>query len=94
MGNAESNIYGVLSSKLSSKRKSFSIQGALSVAYIMKEKILERDLLESVKEEIKIDNSEEEWIKELERKARKNRFIGYLPQKFIAYFDSGKFLQD
>ena len=73
MGNAESNIYQVLSTKLSSKRKSFSLRGALSVANVMKARILKRNILEKAREEIKLDNSEEEWIKELEKKARKNK---------------------
>ena len=77
MGNAESNIYQVLSSKLSSKRKSFSLRGAMSVANVMKARILKRNILEKAREEIKIDNSEEEWIKELEKKARKNKVPKY-----------------
>lgn len=77
MGNAESNIYQVLSSKLSSKRKSFSLKGALAVAYVMKARILKRNILEKAKEEIKIDNSDEEWIKKLENKARKNKVGKY-----------------
>lgn len=77
MGNAESNIYQVLSSKLSSKRKSFSLKGALAVAYVMKERILKRNILEKVREEVKIDNSDEEWTKELEKKARKNKVPKY-----------------
>lgn len=74
-GIMESQIFTVLKVRLGSGRKSFSKKGASYLAKICAIKVENKGNieLEKVEEPIQIDNSVEEWIKELEENAKKNR---------------------
>lgn len=75
MGTMESQIFTVLKVKLCSGRKSFAKLGAnylskvCSIYYENNTKIE----LEKIENEIPIDNSVEEWIKEIEENVKKNK---------------------
>ena len=74
MGTMESQIFSVLVVRLCSGRKAFLKIGANYLAKICAEYYENNEItLEKVEKEIPIDNSIEEWIKEIEENAKKNK---------------------
>lgn len=75
MGTMESQIFTVLEVRLCSGRKAFAKNGAnylskVCAIYYEEKGNIE---LEKIESEIKIDNSIEEWIEEIERKVKENK---------------------
>lgn len=75
MGTMESQIFSVLKVKLCSGRKSWSKEGSTYMSkvcalYTETEGNIE---METVTEEIKVNNDVEEWIKQIEENVRKNK---------------------
>lgn len=76
MGTMESNIFSVLEVRLCSGRKAFLKIGANYLAKVCAEYYENKDIiLDNVSNELQIDNSIEEWIKEIEENVRKNKKI-------------------
>lgn len=77
MGTMESQIFTVLKVRLMSGRKAFAKKGAsyLSKVCALYHQEKGNIQLEKVEADIKIDNSVEEWIKEIEETVRKNRKV-------------------
>lgn len=75
MGTMESHIFTVLKVRLCSGRKAFLEQGASYLAKVCAEYFENGgDIeLEKIESEIEIDNSVEEWIKEIEENVKANR---------------------
>ena len=75
MGTMESQIFSVLKVKLCSGRKSFSKNGANYLSKVCAEysETNGNIEIEKIEREIKIDNSVEEWIKEIEENVKKNK---------------------
>lgn len=76
-GIMESQIFTVLKVRLASGRKAFSKRGASYLAKVCAIKTENNGNIEieKVEEPIKIDNSVEEWINEIEENVRKNKKI-------------------
>ena len=77
MGTMESQIFTVLKVRLCSGRKAFAKKGAnylskICAEYSEKNGEIE---IEKIESEIPVDNSIEEWIKEIEENARKNKKV-------------------
>ncbi|MCI8393659.1 MAG: hypothetical protein HFJ23_07995 [Clostridia bacterium] len=75
MGTAESQIFTVLKVRLCSGRKAFLKNGASYLAKVCAE-YFENDgeiAIQKIENNIPIDNSVEEWIKEIEENVRKNK---------------------
>lgn len=75
MGTAESQIFTVLKVRLCSERKAFLKNGASYLAKVCAE-YFENDgeiAIQKIENNIPIDNSVEEWIKEIEENVRKNK---------------------
>ena len=75
MGTMESQIFSVLKVRLMSGRKSFLKDGASYLAKVCAEYTETNGELEleKIESEIQIDNSVEEWIKEIETNVKKNK---------------------
>lgn len=75
MGTMESQIFSVLKVRLCSGRKSFSKNGASYLSKVCAEysETNGNIELENIESEIAIDNSVEEWIKEIEENVKKNK---------------------
>lgn len=84
-GIMESQIFTVLKVRLASGRKSFGKRGASSLAKVCAMKVEHKGNIEIEKIEspIEIDNSVEEWIKEIEENVRKNKKIHRANRKEI-----------
>lgn len=74
-GIMESQIFTVLKVRLGSGRKSFGKKGASYLAKVCVTKVENNGNIEieKIEKPIKIDNSVEEWIKEIEENVRKNK---------------------
>ncbi len=74
-GIMESQIFTVLKVRLGSGRKSFGKKGASYLAKVCATKVENNGNIEieKIEKPIKIDNSVEEWIKEIEENVRKNK---------------------
>ena len=74
-GIMESQIFTVLKVRLGSGRKSFSKLGASYLAKVCALKVEEKNeiSLEKIEEPIKIDNSVEEWMNEIEKEIKNNK---------------------
>lgn len=83
MGTMESQIFTVLKVKLCSGRKAFLKMGAnyLSKVCAMYYENNTKIELEEIESEIKIDNSVEEWIKEIEENVKKNKKMNRADRK-------------
>ena len=83
----ESQIFTVLKARLASGRKSFGKRGASSLAKVCAMKVENNGNIEIEKIEspIEIDNSVEEWIKEIEENVRKNKKIHRANRKEKSY---------
>ena len=76
MGTMESNIFSVLKVRLCSGRKAFLKIGANYLAKVCADYYENKDIiLDNVKSKIQIDNTIEEWIKEIEENVIKNKKI-------------------
>lgn len=76
MGTMESQIFSVLVVRLCSGRKAFLKKGANYLAKICAEYYENKEItISDITEEIKIDNSIEEWIKEIEENVNRNKKI-------------------
>ena len=75
MGTMESQIFSVLKVRLCSGRKSFSKNGASYLSKVCAEysETNGNIELENIESEIAIDNSVEEWIREIEENVKKNK---------------------
>lgn len=75
MGTMESQIFSVLKVRLCSGRKAFLKNGASYLAKVCAEYFENNGEieLEKIESEIEIDNSVEEWIKEIEENVKENR---------------------
>jgi len=86
MGTMESQIFTVLKVRLCSGRKAFAKKGAShlsKICAIYYENVGEIEL-EKVESAIPIDNSVEEWIKEIEENVKKNKYINQrYPKKYF-----------
>ena len=84
-GIMESQIFTVLKVRLASGRKSFGKRGVSSLAKVCAMKVEHKGNIEIEKIEspIEIDNSVEEWIKEIEENVRKNKKIHRANRKEI-----------
>ena len=71
MGTQESQIFSKLKNRFSSGRKSFGKHGANSLAKVCV--ISEKFKLEELENEIPIDTSVEDWIKEIEQNVKANK---------------------
>lgn len=84
MGTMESNIFSVLEVRLCSGRKAFVKNGANYLAKVCAEYYENKDIkLQAIESEIPIDNSIEEWIKEIEENVKKNKKIHRTDRKEI-----------
>lgn len=84
MGTMESNIFSVLEVRLCSGRKAFLKIGANYLAKVCAEYYENKDIiLDDIESKIEIDNSVEEWIKEIEENVRKNKKIHRADKKEI-----------
>ena len=75
MGTMESQIFSVLKVRLMSGRKAFAKKGASYLSKVCAEYSENKgDIeLQKIESEIKIDNSVEEWIKDIEEHVRRNK---------------------
>ena len=75
MGTMESHIFSVLEVRLCSGRKAFLEKGASYLAKVCAEYFENAGNieLEKIESEIEIDNSVEEWIKEIEENVKANK---------------------
>ena len=89
MGNAESNIFTVFT-KLFTGRKSFSIKGATCLAKVAALKIETKSavITEHINAPIKIDNSVEEYINEIEKRVAKLNCIKPTRKSIYEYKNS------
>lgn len=71
MGTQESQIFSRLKKRFCSGRKAFSIHGANALSKICV--LSEKFKLDNIEEEIPIDTSVEDWIKEIENNVKVNR---------------------
>lgn len=97
MGTMESNIFSVLKVRLCSGRKAFLKIGANYLAKVCAEYYENKDIvLDNVESEIQIDNSVEEWIKEIEENVIKNKKIHRANLKEIEEYryNNGTILKD
>ena len=77
MGTAESQIFTVLEVRLCSGRKAFLKNGASYLAKVCAEYFENNGEIElqKIENSIAIDNSVEEWIREIEENVRKNKKV-------------------
>ncbi len=77
MGTMESQIFTVLKVRLMSGRKAFAKKGASYLSKVCAEYYQEKGNieLEKIESTIPIDNSVEEWIREIEENVRKNKKV-------------------
>lgn len=77
MGICESQIFKVLSRRFSDRRMSFSKAGAtlLSKVVAMKAENKDSKILDVVESPIKVDNSVEEWITEIEKQIAESKLV-------------------
>lgn len=85
MGTMESQIFSVLKVRLCSGRKAFLKEGANYLSKVCAEYSETKGNieLEKIESEIKIDNSIEEWIKEIEENVKKNKKVHRVDKKEI-----------
>jgi len=73
LGTAETQIFTVLSRRFSDRRMSFSKKGATMLSKVVAFKLENDNVLECVETPIKIDNTIENWIKEIENCVEKSK---------------------
>lgn len=91
MGTMESNIFSVLEVRLCSGRKAFVKEGANYLAKVCAEYYENKDIkIQGIESEIPIDNSVEEWIKEIEDNVNKNKKMHRSDRKEIEEYTYNK----
>lgn len=87
MGTQESQIFSKLKNRFCSGRKAFGKHGANALAKVCV--LSEKFSLEELEQEIPIDTSVEDWIKEVEAQVKENRKNHYAKEKCIESENEG-----
>lgn len=92
MGTMESQIFSVLKVRLCSGRKAFAKLGAnyLSKVCAIYSETQGNIEIEKIESEIQIDNSVEEWIKEIEENVKKNKKMHRVDRKLTEEYNYGQ----